>query len=94
MVCGGCQANAVATRLKDGAVTVVPAAKVNDSARHLINILDGKLDYMHDVMNYVRLWYFLSYRKNFDDRSNRDLLVWSGAKAGKHITLNQEWQAD
>jgi len=36
-----------ADALKDGAVdAVVPAAKVNDSARHLIQqVLDGKLDY-------------------------------------------------
>jgi 3-hydroxyacyl-CoA dehydrogenase/enoyl-CoA hydratase/3-hydroxybutyryl-CoA epimerase/enoyl-CoA isomerase len=81
-ICGGAQKRS-ADALKDGAVdAVVPAAKVNDSARHLIQqVLDGKLDY-HARRDELRApMVFSPIEKMMIFESVRGVV---GAKAGKH----------
>ncbi|TYL48347.1 fatty acid oxidation complex subunit alpha FadB [Marinomonas sp. IMCC 4694] len=81
-ICGGAQKRS-ADALKDGAVdAVVPAAKVNDSARHLIQqVLDGKLDY-HARRDELRApMVFSPIEKMMVFESVRGVV---GAKAGKH----------
>lgn len=81
-ICGGAQKRS-ADAFKDGAVdAVVPAAKVNDSARHLIQqVLDGKLDY-HARRDELRApMVFSPIEKMMIFESVRGVV---GAKAGKH----------
>jgi 3-hydroxyacyl-CoA dehydrogenase / enoyl-CoA hydratase / 3-hydroxybutyryl-CoA epimerase / enoyl-CoA isomerase len=81
-ICGGAQKRSE-DAFKDGAVdAVVPAAKVNESARHLIQqVLDGKLDY-HARRDELRApMIFTPIEKMMVFESVRGVV---GAKAGKH----------
>lgn len=81
-ICGGAQKRSEEA-FKDGAVdAVVPAAKVNNSARHLIQqVLDGKLDY-HSRREALRApMVFSPIEKMMIFESVRGVV---GAKAGKH----------
>jgi 3-hydroxyacyl-CoA dehydrogenase / enoyl-CoA hydratase / 3-hydroxybutyryl-CoA epimerase / enoyl-CoA isomerase len=81
-ICGGAQKRSEEA-FKDGAVdAVVPAAKVNESARHLIQqVLDGKLDY-HARRDELRAsMVFSPIEKMMIFESVRGVV---GAKAGKH----------
>ncbi|WP_219702937.1 fatty acid oxidation complex subunit alpha FadB [Marinomonas lutimaris] len=81
-ICGGAQKRSE-DAFKDGAVdAVVPAEKVNESARHLIQqVLDGKLDY-HARRDELRApMVFSPIEKMMVFESVRGVV---GAKAGKH----------
>ncbi|MBU2319729.1 MAG: enoyl-CoA hydratase/isomerase family protein, partial [Gammaproteobacteria bacterium] len=81
-ICGGAQKRSE-DAFKDGAVdAVVPAAKVNESARHLIQqVLDGKLNY-HARRDELRApMEFTPIEKMMVFESVRGVV---GAKAGKH----------
>ncbi|MBR7889585.1 fatty acid oxidation complex subunit alpha FadB [Marinomonas sp. A79] len=81
-ICGGAQKRS-ADALKDGAVdAVVPANKVQASARHLIQqVMDGKLDY-HARRDELRApMVFSPIEKMMIFESVRGVV---GAKAGKH----------
>ncbi|ETX10298.1 multifunctional fatty acid oxidation complex subunit alpha [Marinomonas ushuaiensis DSM 15871] len=81
-ICGGAQKRS-ADAFKDGAVdAVVPATKVNDSARHLIQqVLDGKLDYHARRAELRAPMVFSPIEKMMIFESVRGVV---GAKAGKH----------
>lgn len=81
-ICGGAQKRSE-DALKDGAVdAVVPKAKVNDSARHLIQqVIEGKLNY-HARRDELRApMEFSPIEKMMIFESVRGVV---GAKAGKH----------
>ena len=81
-ICGGAQKRSE-DALKDGAVdAVVPAEKVNDSARHLVQqVLDGKLDFQARREQNRAPLQFSPIEKMMVFESVRGVV---GAKAGKH----------
>ena len=81
-ICGGAQKRS-ADALKDGAVdAVVPADKVNASARHLVQqVLDGKLDFHGRREQNRAPLQFSPIEKMMVFESVRGVV---GAKAGKH----------